>query len=190
MAAGRAIFGALAVVVGMGFAWLLGGMATVVKLFGDYIVAEQDENGTFTVRRKDGYVLPYRYAQLKKIAPKCYLLGREGGKRYDLIFANGCVQFGYQYIYELGRVRRQGKEKVLIGIVYPNGVGVLDEEGNFLGFIPGHNQIIVVDDRFLVVLIGAASEPYVKVYDLFCELLAEGFMSEALEKARSKVGEW
>ena len=61
--------------------------------------------------------------------------------------------------------------------------GVYDDAGNFLAFIPELRHITVADDKFLVALLWHFSEPYVKVYTMWGEFLAEGFLSEALEKA-------
>jgi hypothetical protein len=164
-----------------------GDMTHVVKLANN-IWAEETENGTFVVRKGERQASPYEYTFIKQVSPKCHLLFRPEAKRYDLIFSNGSIQFGYQFAYEIGRVKRGTSTKSLIGVMYPNGVGVLDDSGNFLAFIPGLHHIEVVDDMFLVAFIMAASEPYVRVYSMLGDFLAEGFMSEALDEARAKVG--
>jgi hypothetical protein len=163
-------------------------MTHVVKLFGDTIVAEQTGKGTYIVRNGEKVVSPYEYTEIRQLTPRCYRLFRPKANRHDLIFANGVMEFGFQFVYELARIGKlEWDNKSLVGIMFPNGTGILDDYGNFLAFIPGLYHISVADDKFLVALLMAGSEPYVKVYTMWGEFLSEGFLSEAIEKAKSKV---
>jgi len=161
-------------------------MTHVVKLFGD-IIAEQTEKGTFVVRKGEKVVSPYEYAFVRQLTPKVWALFRKEAKLYDLIFSNGGMQFGFDFAYEMEKMGRSRKKKRWIAAMIKNGTGVYDDSGNFLAFIPGLHRIAIADDKFLVALLWAFSDPYVKVYDLFGDFLAEGFMSEALGKANKKV---
>jgi hypothetical protein len=162
-------------------------MTHVVKLFGDTIIAEQTKNGTYTVRKGDDLVSPYEYSMIRQLTPKCYRLFRYKADMHDLIFSNGGMQFGFQFTYELARMGRLKWDKSFVGVMLPNGTGVYDDLGNFLIFIPGLFHISVADDTFLVSMLRVCAEPYVKVYTMWGEFLSEGFMGEALEKAREKV---
>jgi len=161
-------------------------MTHVVKLFGD-ITAEKTEKGTFVVRKGDKVVSPYEYTEVRQLTPRCWALFRSEAKRYDLIFASGAMQFGFQFAYALEKIGRSRKKKSWIAVKLPNGTGVYDDSGNFVAFLPGLVNIAIADDRFLVARLGNGPEPYVKVYTMWGEFLAEGFMSEALQKANEKV---
>jgi hypothetical protein len=162
-------------------------MTHVVKLFGDSIVAEQTEKGTYKVRKGENMLSPFEYSEIRQLTPKCWRLFRPEAKRYDLIFAGGVMQFGFQFAYALEKMGRSRKKKSWIAVMLKNGTGVYDDSGNFVAFLPGLVHVAIADDRFLVALLMAGSEPYVKVYTMWGEFLAEGFMSEALQKASEKL---
>jgi len=166
---------------------LSGDMTHVVKLFGDSIVAEQTEKGTYIVRKGEQQVSPYEYTEVRQLTPKCWAMLRKEANRYDLIFANGAMQFGFRIAYALKTERLRRRKNNLIGLIFPNGTAVIDDSGYFLAFIPRPHYLVIAKDRFLVALVGDFPEPYVRVYDMFGEFLAEGFMNEALQKAKSKA---
>jgi hypothetical protein len=157
-------------------------MTHVVKLFGDSIIAEQTEKGTYIVRKGENMVSPFEYSEIRQLTPKCWALLRPEAKRYDLIFASGVMQFGVQLAYALEKMGRSRKKKSWIAAMLKNGTGVYDDSGNLVAFLPGLVNVAIADDRFLVALLMAGSEPYVKVYTMWGEFLAEGFMSESLQK--------
>jgi hypothetical protein len=161
-------------------------MTHVVKLFGD-ITAEQTEKRTFVVRKGDQQVSPFEYSEIRQLTPKCWRLFRPKAKRYDLIFSNGAMQFGFDFAYAVEKMGRSRKKKSWIATMLKNGTGVYDDSGNFVAFLPGLVKVAVAEDKFLVALLWALSEPYVKVYTMWGELLAEGFLIEALQKAREKA---
>jgi hypothetical protein len=158
----------------------------MVKLFGD-IVAMRNEKGKLVVMKGEERLSPYEYDEVRELTPKCWALRRGEPQKWDLIFASGVWHFGFQLVYELPKMGG-GSKRSLIGGVVRGGVEVFDEAGHFRTFIPGFNQIVVADDRFLVVLRDAFTEAYVKVYDIFGELLAEDYLDKALENARLAVG--
>jgi len=165
---------------------LSGDMTHVVKLFGD-ITAEKTEKGTFVVRKGDKVVSPYEYTEVRQLTPRCWRLFRPEAKRYDLIFASGAMQFGFQFAYALEKIGRSRKKKSWIAVMLPNGTGVYDDSGNLVAFLPGLVNVAVADDKFLVALLWALSEPYVKVYTMWGDFLAEGYLPEALKKAKEKA---
>jgi hypothetical protein len=133
---------------------------------------------------------PYEYALIEQVTPKCWKLFRSEARRYDLIFANGAMQFGLNGAYELEKIGRRRKKKSWIAAMLKNGAGVYDDSGNLVAFLPGLVHVAIADDKFLVALLWAFSDPYVKVYTMWGEFLAEGFLSEALDKAKSKIEEF
>jgi hypothetical protein len=161
-----------------------------VKLFGDSIVAEQTEKGTYIVRKGEKILSPYEYTLVRQLTPRCWKLFRPEAKRYDLIFANGAMQFGVDDAYQPERIGRKRKKKSWIAAMLKNGVGVYDDSGDFIAFLPGLVHVAVADDKFLLALLMAGSEPYVKVYAMWGDFLAEGFLGEALERAKSKIEEF
>ena len=162
-------------------------MTHVVKLFGDSIIAEQTEKGTYIVRKGEQQVSPYEYSEIRQLTPKCWALFRPEAKRYDLIFASGAMQFGFQFAYVPEKIGRSRKKKNWIAVMLKNGTGVYDDSGNFVAFLPGLVNVAIAEDKFIVALLWAFSEPYVKVHTMWGEFLAEGFLIEALQKAREKV---
>jgi hypothetical protein len=162
-------------------------MTHVVKLFGDSIIAEQTEKGTYKVRKDEKVVSPFEYSEIRQLTPKCWRLFRPDAKKHDLIFSNGIMQFGFDFAYSAEKIGRSRKKKSWIAVMLKNGTGVYDDSGNLVAFLPGLVHVAIADDRFLVALLMAGSEPYVKVYTMWGEFLAEGFMSEALQKANEKV---
>ncbi len=161
-------------------------MTGVKVLFGD-IVAEQTEKGTYLVRKGDKLVSPYEYAMVRQLTPKCYRLFRLEGRTWDILFANGAMKFGFVGAYALEKLgKKRGRN--LIGAKIANGTDIYSEKGDFLAFIPGLHHVVVIDGKFLVALLYDFSDPYVKVYTMWGEFLAEGFLSDALKKARLAAG--
>jgi len=161
-------------------------MTHAIKLFGD-ITAEQTEKGTYIVLNREQLVSPFEYTQIRQLTPKCYRLLRSEGKKYDLIFSSGAMQSGFDFAYEMEKIGRKRKKKSWIAVILKNGTGVYDDSGNFLAFIPGPHYIAIADDKFILALVRLYPEPYVKVYAMWGEFLAEGFLSEALQKAKEKM---
>ena len=161
-------------------------MTHVVKLFGD-ITAEQTEKGTFVVR-KDGQLLsPFEYTEVRQLTTRCWRLFRPEAKKYDLIFSSGAMQFGFDFAYAVEKMGRRRKKKSWVATTVKNGTGVYEDSGDFVAFLPGLVNVAVADDKFLVALLWALSEPYVKVYTMWGDFLAEGYLSEALKKAKEKA---
>jgi len=171
----------------MVFALLFGGMtARMVKLFGD-IVATRNENGKLVVMKGEQRLSPYEYDEVLQLTSKCWALYRGEPQRCDLVFSSGVWHFDFQLVFELAKMGR-GNQRTLIGGVVRGGIEIFDEAGHFRAFIPGFNQVAIAEDRFLVVVKDAFVDAYVKVYDLFGELLAEDYLDKALERARLAVG--
>jgi len=155
-------------------------------LFTDRIVAKTNENGKLVVMKGKRVLSPYEYDWVKELTPRCYALFRCEALRYDLIFPNGKVEFGYKSVYVLEKVGGKRRKRALIGAMFRSGTDIMDDLGNFLAIIPDSHYIVMVDDRFFVALYWEFSDPYVRVYNLDGHFLADGCMNEALKRARQK----
>jgi len=158
----------------------------VVKLFGD-IVAMKNENGKLVVMKGEQRLSSYEYDEVHRLSPKCWALRRGEPQKWDLVFESGKMEFGYGFVYLIPKKGGRKKKQRLIGLQFPNGTGVIDDSGNFWAFIPECRPIVAVQDRFLVVLSGTSSEPCVRVYSPYGDILAEGKPNEALAEACQKV---
>jgi len=171
--------------IGTRFAYPLGGMSDVRILFGD-IVAEEPTTGGFLVR-KDGQLLsPFEYAYFWRLIPKACALRRDGSQKVDILFENGRWFFGAIYAHELARLRAE-KDRYLIAALVQHGTHVLNEEGDYLAFIPGFPRITVHYDEFLLAYHQEGPTPRVCVYDLHGRFLASGELWEALTGAMERV---
>jgi len=169
----------------MRFAYSLGGMTDVKVLFGD-IVAEEPTTGGFLVR-KDGQLLsPFEYAYFWRLTPKSFALRREGSQKVEILFSNGRWFFGAIYAHELARLGPE-KDRYLIAAVVQHGTHVLNEEGDYLAFIPGYPRITVHYDEFLVAYHQEGPAPRVSVYDLYGHFLASGELWGAITEAMERV---
>ena len=169
----------------MRFAYSSGGMTDVRILFGD-IVAEEPTTGGFLVR-KDGQLLsPFEYAYFWRLTPKSCALRRDGSQKVDILFENGRWFFGAIYAHDLGNLTPD-IEDYLIAAVADFGTHVLNEEGDYLAFIPGYPRITIIYNSFLVAFHQEGPTPRVRVYDLHGRFLAEGELWDAITEAMEKV---
>ena len=158
-------------------------MTHVVKLFGDSIIAEQTEKGTFVVRKGEKQVSPYEYSEIRQLTPKCWALKRADEVREDILFDGGVWFLGTRYAYVLDSLEGNG-DKVLIASVVKWGIDVFDERGNRLAVIPDYYRLVVLGDEFLVSFASEGPAPQVKVYDLRGNLLTMGPIEKAIQDAR------
>ena len=163
----------------------LGDMADVKIHFGDTI-AEEAVKGTFMVRKDGKLVSPYDYAYFWWPTPKSCALRRDGSQRVDILFSNGRWFFGAIYAHELGRLGPE-KDRYLVAALVQHGTHILNEEGDYLAFIPGYPRITVFYDEFLVVYQQEGSAPKVGVYDLHGRFLASGELWDAITEAMERT---
>ncbi len=160
-------------------------MTDVKILFGD-IIAEEAAKGTFMVCKDGKLVSPFEYAYFWWLTPKACALRRDGSQRVDIVFSNGRWFFGAIYAYELVRIELE-KDRYLIAALVQHGTHVLNEEGDYLAFIPGYPRITVFYDQFLITYHQEGQWPRVKVYDLWGHLLADGDLWDAITEAMEKL---
>jgi len=169
----------------MRFAYSLGGMSDVKILFGD-IIAEEAVKGTFLVSKDGKLVSPFEYAYFWRLTPKACALRRDGSQKVDILFDNGRWFFGAIYAHELSKRCPNGDEYLIAAIVQ-HGTHVLNEEGDYLAFIPGYPRITFHYDSFLVAFHQEGPTPRVRVYDLHGRFLSEGELWDAITEAMERV---
>jgi len=169
----------------MRFAYPLSGMSDVRILFGD-IVAEEPTTGGFLVRKGGQMLSPFEYAYFWRLTPKACALRRDGSQKVDILFENGRWFFGAIYAHELPKRGPKGDEYLIAAIVQ-HGTHVLNEEGDYLAFIPGYPRITFLYDSFLVAFHQEGPTPRVRVYDLHGRFLAEGELWDAITEAMEKA---
>jgi hypothetical protein len=170
---------------GTRFAYFSGDMTDVQILFGD-IIAEEPGKGNFVVRKDGKLVSPFEYAYFWWLTPKACALRRDGSQKVDILFSNGRWFFGAIYAHELLK-RGPNVDEYLIAAVVQHGTHVLNEEGDYLAFIPGYPRITFLYDSLLVAFHQEGPTPRVRVYDLHGRFLSEGELWDAISEAMEKV---
>jgi hypothetical protein len=161
-------------------------MNTDVKiLFGDF-VAEEAVKGTFLVRKGSKQISPFEYTDFWWLTAKTCVLRRDENQRVDILFSNGRWFFGAFYAHELGKLGSD-KEENFIAAIVQHGTHILNEEGDYLAFIPEYPRIIVLYDSFLVAFQQSGPTPRVRIYDLHGHLLAEGELWDAISEAMERA---
>jgi len=160
-------------------------MTHVIRLLAD-IVAKEVGKGRFVVTKDGKLFSPFEYTYYWKLTPKACALRRDERQKVDILFSNGRWFFGAIYAHELGKLGPDNDGSLIAAIVQP-GTHVLNEEGDYLAFIPGYPLIIVLYDSLLVAFQQEGPTPRVRVYDFYGHLLAEGKMWDAINEAIEKA---
>jgi len=161
-------------------------MTHVVKLFGDSIVAEQTEKGTYMVRNREQLASPFEYTHFWPLSPKSYALKRQGYTKVDIVFRNGRMFFAADYAYKVGRFGPDSTNDHLLAVILIYGTLIMDDSMDVRLFVPGYPRIALADDMFIIVYLTSNPGPRVRVYDLYGRLLAEGELWDAIYDAREK----
>jgi hypothetical protein len=156
-------------------------MIHVIRLLGD-IVAEETGKGRFIVTKDGKLVSPFEYAYYWKLTPKTCVLRRDGSQKVDILFLNGRWFFGAIYAHELAKIGPDN-DRSLIAAIVKHGTHVLNEEGDYLAFIPGYPRITVFYNSFLIAFHQEGPTPRVRVYDFHGQLLSEGELWDAITEA-------
>jgi hypothetical protein len=165
-------------------------MTHVVKLFGDSIVAEQTEKGTYKVKSDGQQLSPYEYHSFWLLTPKSYALKRQGQRRIDILFRNGRMFFSADHAYDIGSLGPDNGNAHLIAVVGMYGTLVMDDWMDVRLFVSGYPRIDLVEEKFLVVYIPNEPGARVRVYNLRGEFLSEGEFWSAVDDARINTGEY
>jgi len=169
----------------MRFAWFCDAMIHAIRLLDD-IVAEEIAKGRFIVTKDGKPFSPFEYAYYWKLTPKTYALRRDGSQKVDILFSSGRWFFGAIYAHELAKLGPD-KDSYLIAVLVQHGTHVLNEEGDYLAFIPGYPRITVFYDEFLIVYHQEGPTPRVSVYDLHGRFLASGELWDAITGAMERA---
>jgi len=165
-------------------------MTHVVKLFGDSIVAEQTEKGTYKVKSDGQQLSPYEYHSFWPLTPKSYALKRQGQRRIDILFRNGRMFFSADHAYDIGSLGPDNGNDHLIAVIGMYGTLVMDDWMDVRLFVSGYPRIDLVEEKFLVVYIPNEPGARVRVYNLRGEFLSEGDFWSAVDDARVNTGEY
>jgi hypothetical protein len=152
-----------------------------LELFGGYY-AEATEDGTFHIRERGLLVSPHEYSAVDMITVCSYALFRAREPRIDLLFSDLSWFLGALEVYEV--VHFGGKNGLaILAAARENGTYLLTDDGREIAFVPGFPRVGILDDRFLVVYDPEPPGPYVKVYNFRGDLVSEGLLWDAQEKA-------
>jgi hypothetical protein len=155
-----------------------------LALFGDTYV-EETPHGTLVLRKGDKTISPHEYAYVWTLAPRVAALCRVNREKIDLVFESGLAHFGAFYAYNAGPLG-ENEDRYLIAALVVNGTLILDDEGHYKLFVPNYPKVETLYGRFLVMYRPEGIVPYVQIYDLDGNLIAEGAPLEAREKVHKK----
>jgi len=165
-------------------------MTHVVKLFGDSIIAEQTEKGTYKVKSDGQQLSPHEYHSFWPLTTKSYALKRQGQRRIDILFRNGRMFFSADHAYDIGSLGPDNGNDHLIAVIGMYGTLVMDDWMDVRLFVSGYPRIDLVEEKFLVVYIPNEPGARVRVYNLRGEFLSEGEFWSAVDDARVNTGEY
>jgi hypothetical protein len=155
--------------------------AKSLELFGGYY-AEPTDYGTFFVREKGILKSPYEYSAVDVLTPRTYLLYRAREPKLDILFADLSWFLGAVEAYEVARFGGRNGPSI-IAAINEEGTHFFSDDGRDLASFRGYPHISIFDGRFFVVYDPEPPGPYVKVYNFLGELVSEGLLWEAQEKA-------
>jgi hypothetical protein len=156
----------------------------ILKLFGGYY-AEPTFNGTFVVKEAGILKSPHEYVGIDIISPYSYAFTRASDGKVDILFYDLTWLMGVEDVYEVIKFGEGRNAPSVIAVVHDDGIELMTDDGKPLMFIHGFPHYIVLDERFIVVFDPEKRGPYVKIYTLLGELVAEGNLWEARREALS-----
>ncbi len=154
-----------------------------LELFGGYR-AVPAHDGVFYVREGEVLKSPHAYYIVEPLTNHVYALTRAKGFKVDLLFSDLTWLMGLEDAYA---VAHYGDKNGLgiIAAVFDDGTQLMTDDGRNLMFIKGFPHYTIFDERFIVVYDPYKKGPYVKVYNLLGDFIAEGTLWEAQIKALS-----
>jgi hypothetical protein len=153
-----------------------------LKLFGDYY-AEPTLDGTFVIKEAGVLKSPHEYVGIDIISPCSYAFTRAKSDKIDILFYDLSWLMGVEDVYEVIKFSGGDNAPSIIAAVHDDGIELMTDDGKPLMFIHGFPHYTVLDERFIVVFDPERRGPYVRVYTLLGELVAEGNLWEAQRKA-------
>jgi hypothetical protein len=153
-----------------------------LKLFGEYY-AESNFDGTFVIKEKGILKSPHEYSDIDVVSSCCYAFTRARENKIDLLFYDLTWLMGVEDVYEVIKFSGGENAPSIIAAVHDDGIELLLDDGRPLMFIHGFPYYSVLDERFIVIYDPEKRGPYVRIYTLLGELVAEGNLYEAQSRA-------
>jgi len=152
-----------------------------LPLFAEYY-AVPDLGGIFYVREGGILKSPHAYYLVEPLTNHVYAFTRVNGNKVDLLFSDLTWLMGLEDAYVVTHFG--GKNGVgVIAAVFDDGTQLMTDEGRNLMFIRGFPYYTIFDERFIVIYDPYKRGPYVKIYNLLGDFVAEGLLWEAQAKA-------
>ncbi len=152
-----------------------------LRLFGEYH-AVPTPDGVFYVREGEILKSPHAYCIVEPLTNHVYALTRAGVPKVDLLFSDLTWLMGLEDAYAVAYYGGKNGPSI-IAAVFDDGTQLMTDDGRNLMFIRGFPHYTIFDDRFIVVYDPYKRGPYVKVYNLLGDFIAEGPLWEAQSKA-------
>jgi hypothetical protein len=154
----------------------------ILKLFGDYY-AEPTFDGKFVIKERGILKSPHEYIGIDILSPCSYAFTRAHDDKIDILFYDLSWLMGVEDVYEVIKFSGGANAPSIIAAVHDDGIELMTDDGRPLMFIHGFPHYTVLDERFIVVFDPERRGPYVRIYTLLGELVAEGNLWEAQRKA-------
>jgi hypothetical protein len=152
-----------------------------LQLFAEYY-AVPTLDGVFYVREGDILKSPHAYYIVEPLTNHVYALTRAHDHKVDLLFSDLTWLMGLEDAYAVAHFG--GKNGIgVIAAVFDDGTQLMTDEGRNLMFIHGFPRYTIFDERFIVIYDPYKRGPYVRVYNLLGDFVAEGQLWEAQAKA-------
>jgi hypothetical protein len=153
----------------------------ILGLFDSYY-AEATPHGTFCIRENGILKSPHEYLIIEPLTNHVYSLTRASEHKVDLLFSDLTWLMGLEDAYAVTHLG--GKDGIgVIAAVFDDGTQLMTDEGRTLMFIHGFPHYTIFDERFIVIYDPYKRGPYVRIYNLLGDFVAEGQLWEAQNKA-------
>jgi hypothetical protein len=152
-----------------------------LRLFGEYY-AVPTPDGVFYVREGDVLKSPHAYYFIEPLTNRVYSLARACDHKVDLLFSDLTWLMGLEDAYAITHFGGENGIGV-IAAVFDDGTQLMTDDGHNLMFIRGFPHFTIFDERFIVIYDPYKRGPYVKIYNLLGDFVAEGPLWEAQTKA-------
>jgi len=153
-----------------------------LRLFGGYY-AEPTLGGTFVIKEAGILKSPHEYAGIDVVSNYAYAFTRAYEDKIDILFHDLSWLMGVEDVYEVMKFGATPNAPSLIAVVHDDGIELMIDDGTPLMFIHGFPHYTVLDERFIIVFDPEKRGPYVRIYTLKGELVAEGNLWEAQRRA-------
>jgi hypothetical protein len=154
-----------------------------LRLFGD-IYVEETSDKALVLYKGDKVISPNKYAYIWDLAPRAYALRQVADHRIDIVFESGQMLFNAFYAHNLGPAYDDDTQ--LIAVLVTSGTLILDDWGHYKVFVSGYPRITTVYGDYLIVYRPEGVIPFVQIYDLRGNIIAEGTPMEAIQEVHNR----